>query len=171
MKILSSWVCTLIVISSGNNVLRKLQSIVSEQVLRMISFSHFQSQLGYGIIFWGSSSSMKSIFAVQKRAIRVLLRQGPRSLCREGFRKMGILTVPCLYIYAMMMFVIKNHNIYQANNFIHNINTRQHEKLHVSSVRLSSIQKDVYYTSIRIYNNLPHNIHILKDNMNIFKQI
>jgi hypothetical protein len=28
---------------------------------------------------------MKSIFVVQKRAIRVLLRQGPRGLCRDGF--------------------------------------------------------------------------------------
>jgi hypothetical protein len=100
----------------------------------------------------------------------LLLRQGPRSSCREGFRKMGILTAPCLYIYAMIMFVIKNHNIYQANNFIHNINTRQHEKLHVSSVRLSFIQKGVHYTSIRIFTNLPPNIHILKDNTNIFKQ-
>jgi hypothetical protein len=78
-------------------MLRKLQPIVSEQVLRMVYFSYFQSQLSYGIIFWGSSSSMKSIFVVQKRAIGVLLRQGPKGSCREGFRKMGILTVPCLY--------------------------------------------------------------------------
>jgi hypothetical protein len=55
--------------------------------------------------------------------------------------------------------------VYQADNFIHNINTRQHENLHVSSVRLSSVQKGAHYTSIRIYNNLPHNMHILKDNV------
>jgi hypothetical protein len=113
---------------------------------------------------------MKSIFMVQKRAIRVLLRQGPRGSCREGFRKMGILTVPCLYIYTIILFVIRNHNIYQANNNVHKINTRKHKELHVSSVRLSSIKKGVHYTSVRIYNNLPHNIHILKDNINIFKQ-
>jgi hypothetical protein len=113
---------------------------------------------------------MKSIFAVQKIAIRVMLRLGPRSSCREGFKKMGILTVPCLYIYALMMFVVKNRNIYQTNNFIHNLNTRQQEKLHVSSVRLSSIQRGVHYSSIRIYNNLPQSIYILKDNVNIFKQ-
>jgi anaerobic ribonucleoside-triphosphate reductase len=69
----------------------------------------------------------------------------------------------------MMLFVIKNHNIYQANNNIHKINTRWHKKF-VSSVRLSSIQKGVHYTSVRLYNNLPHNIHILKDNINIFKE-
>jgi hypothetical protein len=82
-------------------MLRKLQPIVSEQILWMVYFSYFQSQLSCGIIFWGSCSSMKSIFVVQKRAIRVLSRQSPRSSCREGFRKMGILTVPCLYIYIL----------------------------------------------------------------------
>jgi hypothetical protein len=80
---------------------------------------------------------------------------------------MGILTVPCLFIYAMVTFVIRNHNIYQTNNDIHHICTRQFEKLHVSSARLSSIQRGVLYSSITIYNNLPHNIQNLKDNVNI----
>jgi hypothetical protein len=118
-------------LNTATFMLRKLQPIVSEQVLQMVYFPYFQSQLSYGIIFLGSSSSMESIFMVQKRAIRVLLRQGPRGSCREGFSKMGILTVPCLYIYTIILFVIKNHNHYQANNNIHKINTRRHKKLHV----------------------------------------
>lgn len=113
---------------------------------------------------------MKRIFVAQKRAIRVLLKLNPRDSCREGFKEIGVLTVPCLYIYAMILFVLKNHNRYQANNIIHKINTRGHNKLHVSSVRLSSIQKGMHYISIRIFNNFPHNIYILKDNVNKFKQ-
>jgi hypothetical protein len=61
---------------------------------------------------------MKSIFAAQKRAIRVMLRC-PRSSCKEGFKRLGILTVP------MMMFVVRNHNIYQSNNAVHHMYTRQ----------------------------------------------
>lgn len=60
-------------------MLRNLQYVVSEQALRMVYFGHYQSQLEYGIIFWGSSSAMKGIFAAQKRAIRVMLRSSPRS--------------------------------------------------------------------------------------------
>jgi hypothetical protein len=114
-------------------ILRKLLPIVNKQVLRMVYFAHFQSQVGYGIIFWGSSSTMRSVFVVQKRAINIMLRLGPRSSCKEGFKKVGILTVPCLYMYDLMLFVVKNPNIYQTNNSIH--------KLHVSTVRLSSIKK------------------------------
>jgi hypothetical protein len=113
---------------------------------------------------------MKSIFAAQKKAIRILLRLGPRSSCKEGFKSMGILTVPCLYIYALMMFVVRIHYIYQTNNVIHNINTRQQEKLNASSVRLSLIQRGVLYSSIIIYNNLLQNIKILKGNVNICRQ-
>jgi hypothetical protein len=41
---------------------------------------------------------MKNIFAAHKRAISIMLRLSPRSSCK-GFKRMGILTVPCLYIY------------------------------------------------------------------------
>jgi hypothetical protein len=101
-----------------------LLPIVNEQVLRLVYFAHFQSQLGYGIIFWSSSSTMRSVFVVQKRAIRIMLRLGPRSSCREGFKKLGILTVPCLYMYALILFVVKNPKIYQTNNSIHNLKTK-----------------------------------------------
>jgi hypothetical protein len=84
-------------------MIRKLQALVSEQILRMINFSYCQSQLEYGIIFWGSSSVMKSLFLAQKRVIRVLLRLGPRDSCRDGFKRLGILTVPSLYIYSLLV--------------------------------------------------------------------
>ena len=48
-------------------MLRKLLPIVNIKVLRMAYFAHFHSQLSYGIIFWGSSLSIRSVFVVQKR--------------------------------------------------------------------------------------------------------
>ena len=105
---------------------------------------------------------------VHKRAIRIMLRLGPRISCREGFKKFGILTVPCLYMYALMLFVVKNPNIYQTNNSIHNLKMR-HDKLHVSSIRLSSIQKGVHYSSVKIFNHLPQSISKFHNNVHIFK--
>jgi hypothetical protein len=68
-----------------------------------------------------------------------------------------------------MVMLIRNYNIYQTNNAIHHICTRQFEKIHVSSARLFMIQRGVLYSSITIYNNLPHNIQNLKDNVYIFR--
>jgi hypothetical protein len=62
------------------------------------------------------------------------------------------------------------HRKCRIDKSIHKINTRLHNRLHVSSARLSIIQRGVYYTSIRIFNNMPHNLHTLKDNVNVFKR-
>ena len=99
----------------------------------------FTYQLWYS--FLGSSSSMRNAFIIQKRAIRIMLRLGRRSFCREGFKKLNILTVPCLYIYVLMLFFVKNLNIYPTNSSLHGMNTRQQNKLHIPSVRLSSMHQ------------------------------
>jgi len=106
-------------------ILRKLLPILNVQVLSMVYFAHFYSHTSYGIVFWGLSLSMRNIFIIQKRAIRIMMSLGPRSSCREGFKKLDIVTVPCLYIYALMLFAVKNLNIYQTNSSVHGMNTRQ----------------------------------------------
>ena len=83
---------------------------------------------------------MRNVSIIKERAIRIILRLGPRSFCREGSKKLDILTVLCLYIYALKLFAVKNLNIYQTNSSVHGINTRQQNNLHIPSVGLSSIQ-------------------------------
>jgi hypothetical protein len=123
----------------------------------------------------GFFSCNESLFVAQKRVIRVMLRLSPRDSYREGFNRLGILTVPSLYIYiyiyiySVLMFVFSNRKFYQTNNTIHHINTRQYGELHVLSVRLSAIQRGMLYSSIMIYNNLPQNIQKMSDNVKIFK--
>jgi len=73
-----------------------------------------------------------------------MLRLGSRSYYREGFKKLDILTVPCLYIYALMLLAVKYLNIYQINSSVHSMNTRQQNKLHIPLVRLSSVQRSVH---------------------------
>ena len=135
----------------------------------MAYFAHFQSQINYGIILWGSASPMRNVFIIQKKSIRIMLRLDPRSSYREGLKKLDILTVPCLYIYVLMLFVVKNPKIYQTNTSVHGRNTRQQNKLHVPSVRSSTIQRGVYYSSVKIFNHLPQNISKLHNNIHIFK--
>jgi len=73
-----------------------------------------------------------------------MLRLGQRSSCRERFTKLDILTVPCLYIYVLMSFAIKNLTIYQPNTSVHGMNAKQQNKLHIPSARLFSIHRGVY---------------------------
>ena len=79
-------------------ILRKLLPIVNVKVLLMVYFAHFYSCISYGIIFWGLSSPVRNVFIIQKRAIRIMLRLGPRRSCRQGLKKLDILTIP-FYIF------------------------------------------------------------------------
>jgi len=146
-------------------MLRKLLPTLFIKMLQMVYFAHFYTQIIYGIIFWGSSSSVRNVFIIPKKAIRIMHRLGPRSYCRDGFKKLDILTVPCLYIYASMLLAVKYLTIYQTNSSVHGVNTRQQNKLHIPLVRLSSIQRGVYYSSVKIFNQLPQNIFKLHNNI------
>jgi hypothetical protein len=54
---------------------------------------------------------------------------------------------------------------------IHGMNTRQQNKLCIPSLRLSSIQRGVYYSSVKIFNQLPQNIFKYCNNIRTFKTL
>jgi len=70
-----------------------------------------------------------------------------------------------------MLFAVKNLNIYQTNSSVHGMNTRQQNKLHIPSVRLSSIQRDVCCSSVKIFNQLLQNIFKFCNNVHIFRTL
>ena len=51
------------------------------------------------------------------------------------------------------------------------MNTRQQNKLHIPSVRLSSIQRGVYCSSVKIFDQLPQNIFKFCNNIHTFKTL
>jgi len=72
-------------------MLRKLLPIVNVELIHMVYLAHFYSHISYGIFFWGSSASKKYVFIIKKRAVKNMLRLGPRSSCGKGFKKLDIL--------------------------------------------------------------------------------
>lgn len=83
---------------------------------------------------------------------------------------MDILPVPCLFIYALMIFVVNNSNVYQTNTSVHHMNTSQQNKLHAPTTRFSSIQRgrlllicsNIQQTSTKYIFKFHNNVHIFK---------
>ena len=69
----------------------------------------------------------------------------------------------------MKMIVAGNPDVCQTNYTLHGINTRQTNKLHIPSMKLSAIQKGVLYSSITVFNALPSNIVDLQNNTSRFR--
>jgi len=95
---------------------------------------------------------------------------GQRSSFRGGFRNLDILTVSCLYIYGLMLNAVKNPHFHQSNS-VQGMNTRQQNKLCVPLVRLSTKQKGVYCSSVKIFTQLSQNIFTFHNNIHTFRAV
>ena len=143
---------------------------MSLQAHKTIYFSYFHSTMSYGIIFWDNCYASNDIFKLQKRTIRILANKTRYDSCRPLFEQLQILTLPSQYIYSMLMFVVKNRNLFVSNSEIHNLNTRTKNNLHLPSLNLSTAQKGVLYSGSSLFNILPSQIKCLSGDLKLFKR-
>src|SRR5215472_3175385 len=73
------------------------------------------------------------------------------------------------YILSLLMFVVKNKNLFLTNNENHNLDTRQRNNLYLPQTNLTSYQKGTYYSGIKFFNNLPLQIKKVANNQKKFK--
>jgi hypothetical protein len=137
--------------------------------LKTVYYAYYHSLVKYGIIYWGNASGSNKVFILQKKIIRIMVGAGPRHTCRRLCRKLNILPIPCVCIFALMMFVINNLEEFQKNSFVHGINTRNSAQLPRPITNLSSYQRGIYYLSIKLFNTLPINIINLKNDKKQFR--
>jgi hypothetical protein len=135
----------------------------------MIYFSSVHSIISYGIICWGNSNYSNTIFKLQKRLIRIMINAGNKESCRELFKRFNILPLHSHYILSLILFVVKNKNMFKFNSMVHSINTRHCLDLYLPSAHLTKVQKGVYHSGIKIFNCLPTGIKGLSGDVRKFK--
>jgi IS1 family transposase len=123
----------------------------------------------YGIIFWGNSSDSKKMFTLQKKIVRIMVGIKPQNSCRELFKRLQILPLPCEYILPLLNFIINNQEHFQTNSAVHSVNPRNKHHLHRPVANLSCFQKSTYYSGIKIFNNLPSSLKSLMNEKVEFK--
>ena len=74
------------------------------------------------------------------------------------------------YVLSLMLFVITN-NQFIANLEIHSVDTRQHTNFHQPTLNMTKYQNGIYYSGVRVYNNLPPHIDIFDDPKNFELQL
>ena len=109
-------------LSSQVFVLRQLRYSVSLYVLKTAYYGLIHSSINYGILVWGHSVHINKVFSVQRKCVRVLAGLKYRDDCREQYKKLQIMTVPCMYIFAAVLFIKENE--FNYNSAEHQYNTR-----------------------------------------------
>ena len=71
------------------------------------------------------------------------------------FKQLNILPLKSQYIFSLIMFVARNRELFVINANVHNFPTRSHNDLHLPIANLSVFQQGVYFSGVKIFNNLP----------------
>jgi hypothetical protein len=142
---------------------------MSLETLKIVYHSIFNSIINYGLPFWGISPHSKKIFGMQKRIVQITLDCRRLASYTNLFKKLKILSFTSQYIICIMMFIINNKHQFTVNSEIHSINTRQHLNLQQQAPNLTGFTQGIYYSGVKVYNNLPPHIKQLADNPKTFE--
>ena len=149
-------------------IIRYLKSSVSLNVLKLAYFGLVQSNLFYGLMFWGNSSHASEVFRVQKRIIRCMVGISPQTHCKEAFISLSVLTLPSLYIFLIKTNIKKQESKFLKNNNIQNYGTLSNNQLRMSYSRLSVGQNSHIFQGINCYDKFTQ-LFTPFDNLNLFK--
>jgi hypothetical protein len=138
-------------------LLRNMSNGLSAHCLRIAYYSLINCHLEYCILVWGHSSSRHRLFQLQRRSVRIIANIGYRDDCRQKFIDLKILTLPCLYIYRSVEYILNNFELYPKLNYYHRYNTRTVDASY-KPLRLSKSRDAVNYYCIKFYNKLPNSI-------------
>jgi hypothetical protein len=75
--------------------------------------------------------------------------------CKEIITKLEIMTLYSQYIYSLLLYTVNNKHLFNLNYKIHKYNTTLHSKLHVPIVNITTFDKGVYISDIKIFNRFP----------------
>jgi hypothetical protein len=88
-------------------------------VLRTIYFASFHVHLRYCLTLWGGDPESIRIFPLHKKATRIINKAVSHDSCRNLFKDLNILPLPCLYISEVVCCIISNMEKFKYNEEVH----------------------------------------------------
>lgn len=138
-------------------VLRRLTKKTSLNVTLSAYHGYVASNIAYGLILWGNGTDVHKVFVAQKKCIRAICGKGPFESCRPLFVKLGLLTVPCMYILEAFKFVNQHSELFKRAKDLYPRNTRDKDRLVLEfRPNTSLFQNNCYAMCIKIYNKIPN---------------
>jgi hypothetical protein len=121
-------------------------------------FACFHLSLKSGILSWGNSKNLKKSFKPQKRVIRLIANVSSTTSCKPYFNELKIMTLPCTYIYKLLVNMEITLNRFKANSLIYSYNTRKGFGLFVTSHNTKLFKQSFAHKGVLIFNKLSSEI-------------
>jgi hypothetical protein len=148
--------------------LRILRRQFHTKLMYKIYLGLFEPLIRYGIIFWGAVTYAQNVFIVQKSALRIIFKQGRRHSCRDLFKVFGVMTVPGLYIYEILVNIKKKEHELNKHCDTHSHNTRCKNNFNSRQHSTKLYEQDATFMGMTLFNSLPNAIKNI-DQLDSFK--
>lgn len=140
-------------VSQFSYALFMLSRIVDRKTVLLSYHAHVAAILRYGVIFWGNGSESNTVFKAQKKCVRAMFNVRIPNSCQPFFKQNNILTMPCIYIYEISLFVKKNNTMFGKLK-----SNRHQDRICVPPRRTAFYNSNVLGMCPVIYNALPAKI-------------
>ena len=144
-------------------VIQSLKTITSINTLRSIYSANLCLHLRYGILFWGGDLQSTKVFKLQKKVVRLICNVTRKTSCRELFRTLSILPVPCVYIMETVYYIKLNDEGLKQNLAIHDHKTWYRLDFQTKCCRTDIFKKSVNNLGTKLYNKLPNYLKKLEN--------
>lgn len=152
-------------LSSSIFLLRRLSCFHDKHILLAAYYGCFYPFLTYCVPIWGNENcKSKSLFKLQKRAIRIIFGLNPRQTCQSVFRTNNLLTFPSIFILESLTFLKKYPHLFSVNNLSsHTYNLRRRNNPPNPRSRTTFHQNQSHSTCIRLFRSLPSSLKSQKN--------
>ena len=151
-------------LSKSIGILSRARRFLNKTTLTQLYYSFLYPYLTYCNIIWGNAtqSLLWPIFRAQKRAIRIINNIKRRDSTKTAFHMMGILRLPDIYTFSVLMFVYKYkndqlptvfRNFYTTNSEVHHYATRNANQFRMPTAKTKLAANFVKKTGVNIWNN------------------
>lgn len=130
--------------------------------------SNIASVLRYSLLVWGRTAGSHRAFVLQKRIVRALFGLDPQTSCRECFRSRGILTLPSMYVYHLMIYIHDMRFRIPRLCDHHSYNTRGCRRFYHSGLTHTFHEKSPLISGIQLYDVLPK--HLTDKRTSLFRR-
>jgi hypothetical protein len=123
---------------------------------------------------WGGDPESIRIFRLKKKVIRIIGKAGWYASCRNLFKELNILSLPCLYISEAVCCIKSNMETVKYNEEVHDHCTRQKSDINIQFCRTTLLKNSSANVGIKLYNKLPNTmkrlekIHEFKEDCSTF---
>jgi len=117
--------------------MRSVRPYVTINTLKMIYYSYFHFVMTYSLLFWGNLPESIKIFRLQERIIRLMKGSRRRDSYTTLYFNLENLPLPSQYLLSLLLFKIRNKNLFLVNSETYRTDTRQHANFHQPSVNVT----------------------------------